>query len=719
MINGKSLVLAEKPSAGRDLARILNVPVGRGRDYFENEKYVVSWMIGHLLGYAYPDDQNPSWKTWKFSTLPMFPDNFLLKEIPSTSRQLNILKTLFERQDISEILVATDAAREGELIFRHVYHYFGSDLPFRRLWIQDNTDTGIKKAFAALQPGSRYDNLAASARARAEADWLVGMNFSRAYSLKANDRFSIGRVQTPLLALLVARRKAIDNFVPVPFFVGAASVVRQSKEEFEAQMMCPPDYRQERFSSSDEAEKQAARIREKDGIILKLTKKDTNIPAPLLYDLTALQKEANARYGYSAKETLQLAQSLYETEKVITYPRTDSKYITREIFSELDTRINAIPSGYMPLINLVRQNLEKGGPFACVNDKKVTDHYAIIPTDKTPQSGISRDLKLIYNLVARRFLAAFMPPAMVQNTRMVIDVQGEKLQSAGKIFKATGWIEAEPWRKSNDIVLPQVSKNEQVYIKQVEISESKTKSAPHFTEKTLLAAMESGDFKLDNDQSQGDDDLMGLVDQSRSIRAVGLGRPSTRDSMIELLIDRGYAERRKKQIIATDTGIRLIDFVQATLPSLCSARVTHAWEETLENIARGNEQAYVFMSKIKQFIADGIKIMSAQKEQPFANPAQNLSPEDMVGACPLCAQPVYLRFKGKAYSCINNNRRENPDCPFVFFPNMYGGKITMDMAQELLKNGVTSEKAGFSTKAGKEYEARLRIKDGRVFLLFD
>ncbi|MFO7729088.1 MAG: DNA topoisomerase III [Desulfonatronovibrio sp.] len=717
MSSGKSLVLAEKPSVGRDLARILSIPVGRGRDYLENDRYVVSWMIGHLLGYAFPGEQNPAWQAWSFSTLPLFPEKFMLKEISSTSRQLQVLKGLFSRTDISEIIVATDAAREGELIFRHVYNYFESGLPFRRLWIQDNTDTGIRKAFAALQPGHKYDNLAASARARSQADWLVGMNFSRAYSLKANGRFSIGRVQTPVLALLVDRRKAIDNFVPVPFFVGFATVSCRNGEEFQARMMCPPEYKQERFDTEDQARLQARKIQGKTGRVQQVSRKDTVIPAPLLYDLTALQKEANARYGYSARQTLEYAQKLYEAEKVITYPRTDSKYITKEIFRELDTRINALPSGYMPLIRLARQNLEQNSNFKCVNDKKVTDHYAVIPTDKTPSSDLSQDLKLIYNLVARRFLAAFMPAARVQNTRMTINVEKEELQVSGKIFKVTGWIEAEPWRKSSDVILPDIKKNEKVQIGDVEIRQSKTKAPPHFTEKTLLAAMESGDFRLHEDQ--GDDHLMGLVDQSRSVPTVGLGRPSTRDSMIELLISRGYAQRNKKQIIATDTGVRLIDFVQDTLPPLCSAKVTHVWEETLENIARGRERADIFIDRIKTFIAEGITVMRAQKEQAFAGPAHELTRENMVGNCPLCGRPVYLKFKGKAYSCINNNRRENPDCPFVFFPRMFGGSITRPLARELLEKGVTSGKVSLRTKAGKEFQARYQLVNGRISLLFD
>ncbi|MFP4111218.1 MAG: DNA topoisomerase [Desulfonatronovibrio sp.] len=717
MNNGKSLILAEKPSVGRDLARILHIPAARGRDYLENDQYVVSWMIGHLLGYALPGEQNPAWQTWSFSTLPLFPEKFMLREISSTSRQLQVLKGLFNRGDISEIIVATDAAREGELIFRHVYNYFESGLPFRRLWIQDNTDTGIRKAFAALQPGHKYDNLAASAQARSQADWLVGMNFSRAYSLKANDRFSIGRVQTPVLALLVARRKAIDDFVPVPFFVGIASMTCREGEEFQARMMCPPEYRQERFDTEDQARLQAGKIQGKTGRVQQVNRKDTVIPAPLLYDLTALQKEANARYGYSARQTLEYAQKLYEAEKVITYPRTDSKHITREIFRELDTRINALPSGYMPLIRLARQNLEQNSSFKCVNDKKVTDHYAIIPTDKTPSSNMSQDLKLIYNLVARRFLAAFMPAARVQNTRVVINVENEKLQVSGKVFKVTGWIEAEPWRKSNDVILPDLKKNENVRVKDIEIRQSKTKAPPHFTEKTLLAAMESGDFGLNEDQ--GDEYLMGLVDQSKSIPAVGLGRPSTRDSMIELLISRGYAQRNKKQIIATDTGVRLIDFVQATLPPLCSARITHVWEETLENIARGRERADIFIDKIKAFIDEGITVMRALKEQAFAGPAQDLTRENRVGDCPLCGRPVYLKFNGKAYSCVNNNRREDPDCPFVFFPQMFGGNITKNLARDLLKNGVTSQKVNMKTKGGKEFQARYQLINGRISLLFD
>ncbi|WP_052507524.1 type IA DNA topoisomerase [Desulfonatronovibrio magnus] len=713
MADKKVLVLAEKPSAGRDLARILKVSSKQNKGFVENDRYVISWMIGHLLGYAYPDEQNPAWKKWSFNTLPMFPENFLLKEIKSSASQLGVLKKLFSRKDISEIIVATDAAREGELIFRHVYNYFKCKLPFRRLWVLDNTDSGIKKAMANVKPGSHYDNLAYSAKARAEADWLVGMNFSRAYSLKGNDRYSIGRVQTPVLALLVDRRKAIDNFVSVPFYLAQAQVLTSGNEEFEAQVMRPPDYKQDRFEQKKDAEAQAAKINGQAGIIQAITKKDTNIPPPLLYDLTALQKEANSRYGFSAKETLSYAQKLYEGEKVITYPRTDSKHITKDIFKEINTRLDALPQGYMPLIDLVKKNLGVTNKFACVNDKKVTDHYAIIPTEKTPASTISQELKLTYNLVARRFLAAFMPAAKVQNTRLTIDVQGEKLQSSGKIFKVVGWIEAEPWRKSDDVVLPELAKGDQVKIDSVEVKQSKTKAPPHFTEKTLLAAMESGDFTVS--QLQDNEDIMGLVDQSSAVATVGIGRPSTRAAIIELLIDRGYVERRKKQLVATDVGIKLIDFVQETLPALCSAKVTHAWEESLEKIARGNEQAMEFMEKIKIFINDGIKVMGAQKERGVSfSQTKQLDKNDLIGTCPLCGQEVYSKFGGKVFGCLANNRRENPDCAFVIFPQMYGGKITKTLAREILKNGVTTKPVKLKNKAGKEYQAKLHIREGKV-----
>ncbi|SMP71760.1 DNA topoisomerase-3 [Desulfonatronum zhilinae] len=635
----KTLILAEKPSAGRDLARVLKIAPAKARSaaFLEDDRYVVSWMIGHLLGYAFPGEQNPAWLKWSFATLPMFPERFLLKELPNTARQVEILRGLLAREDVGEIIVATDAGREGELIFRHLYDYLGCAKPFRRLWILDNTDAGIRKAFAELQPGGRFDNLAASARARSESDWLVGMNFSRAYTIKGGDKFSIGRVQTPVLALLVHRRKAIDAFVSEPFFTCTATLSSPQfpqGEPFPAQVLAPPDFAADRFKTKREAQDQAAKVNGLDGVVATLEQKDVTIAAPLLYDLTALQKEANAKYGFSAKQTLDMAQKLYEAEKVITYPRTDSRYITQEIFKEMPQRLAALPKGYKPLTDLALERLKSGASFACVNDAKVTDHYAILPTGKTPSSGMDQRLKQIYDLVARRLIAAFLPAAGVRNTKMLLDVDGQKLQAAGKVFLDSGWLVAEPWRKGDDVVLPALEQGSPIHVDATEVKASKTKPPSHFTEKTLLAAMERGDFdtsgsqagdnptSAENGAEPGSDretalnSLMGLEDQSRPAPAVGIGRPSTRAAIIELLVERGYVRRDKKRLIATDTGITLIDFVESTVPHLTSAKITHVWEKALEDIAQGRDDPREFIARIKQFTSEGIKIMSRQPNRP-------------------------------------------------------------------------------------------------------
>ncbi|WP_052813024.1 DNA topoisomerase [Desulfonatronum thioautotrophicum] len=636
----KALILAEKPSAGRDLARVLQVNPGRSRSaaFLEDDRYVVSWMIGHLLGYAYPGEQNPAWRQWSFATLPMFPERFLLKELPNTARQVEILRGLLAREDVGEIIVATDAGREGELIFRHLYDHLGCTKPFRRLWILDNTDAGIRKAFAELQPGSRFDNLAASARARSESDWLVGMNFSRAYTIKGGDKFSIGRVQTPVLALLVHRRKAIDAFVSEPFFTCTATLSSPKFPQgdlFPAQVLAPPDFAGDRFKTKQEAQDQAAQVDGRDGAVANLEQKDVTIAAPLLYDLTALQKEANARYGFSAKQTLDMAQKLYEAEKVITYPRTDSRYITQEIFKEMPQRLAALPKGYSPLTNLAVERLKSGASFACVNDAKVTDHYAILPTGKTPSSGMDQRLKQIYDLVARRLIAAFLPAAKVRNTKMLLDVHGQKLQATGKVFLDSGWLKAEPWRKGDDVVLPDLAQGDPIHVDGTEVKASKTKPPSHFTEKTLLAAMERGDFDTpgppagdeasSNGHGEGGSEsgrettlnsLMGLEDQSRPAPTVGIGRPSTRAAIIELLVERGYVHREKKRLIASDTGMTLIDFVESTVPQLTSAKVTHVWEKALEDIAQGRDDPGTFITRIKEFTTQGIKIMARQPNRP-------------------------------------------------------------------------------------------------------
>ncbi|SDB13101.1 DNA topoisomerase-3 [Desulfonatronum thiosulfatophilum] len=628
----KPLILAEKPSAGRDLARVLKVASkassGRSSGYLENEQYVISWMIGHLLGYAFPGEQNPAWVKWSFANLPMFPENFQLKEMPSTASQLGVLRGLLAREDVGEIIVATDAGREGELIFRHLYGYLQCSKPFRRLWILDNTDAGIRKAFAELQPGHKFDNLAASARARSESDWLVGMNFSRAYTIKGGDKFSIGRVQTPVLALLVHRRKAIDAFVSEPFFTCTATVralsgetdeTEEARTPFPAQVMAPPDYSGDRFATKQDAADQAAKVDGQDGIVAALDQKEVVIAPPLLYDLTALQKEANARYGFSAKQTLDMAQKLYEVEKVITYPRTDSQYITQEIFKEMPQRMAALPKGYKPLIDLALNRLKSEQSFACVNDAKVTDHYAILPTGKTPSSSMAQPLKQLYDLVARRLLAAFLPPAKVQNTKVILDVSGEKLHAGGKIFMETGWLVAEPWRKGDDVVLPLLRQGDAIHIDKTEVKASKTKPPSHFTEKTLLGAMEKGEFEVGGLENEN---IMGLEDQSQPAPTVGIGRPSTRAAIIELLVERGYVRREKKRLIATDTGTTLIDFVESTVPQLTSAKITHLWEKNLEDIAQGKDDPRTFITKIKQFTRDGITILARQPAKPRVRPPE-------------------------------------------------------------------------------------------------
>ncbi len=636
----KSLILAEKPSAARDLARVLKIAPATARStaFLEDDRYVVSWMIGHLLGYAFPGEQNPAWLKWSFATLPMFPERFVLKELPNTVRQIQILRSLLAREDVGEIIVATDAGREGELIFRHLYDYLGCAKPFRRLWILDNTDAGIRKSFAELQPGERFDNLAASARARSESDWLVGMNFSRAYTIKGGDKFSIGRVQTPVLALLVHRRKAVDAFVSKPFHTCTATLSPlppAQGDPFPAQVLAPPDFAGDRFKTKQEAQDQAAKVDCLDGVVATLEQKDVTIAAPLLYDLTALQKEANAKYGFSAKQTLDMAQKLYEAEKVITYPRTDSRYITQEIFKEMPQRLAALPKGYKPLTDMALERLKSGASFVCVNDAKVTDHYAILPTGKTPSSGMDQRLKQIYDLVARRLIAAFLPAAKVRNTKMLLDVHGQKLQAAGKVFLDSGWLVAEPWRKGDDVILPALKQGDPVHVDATEVKASKTKPPSHFTEKTLLTAMERGDFDTlgpqAGDEASGNghgeggsesgqetalNSLMGLEDQSRPAPTVGIGRPSTRAAIIELLVERGYVGRDKKRLIATDTGITLIDFVESTVPQLTSAKVTHLWEKALEDIAQGRDDPREFITRIKQFTAQGIKILANQPARP-------------------------------------------------------------------------------------------------------
>jgi DNA topoisomerase-3 len=422
----KTLVFAEKPSVGKDIARLLGAGK-RGEGFLEGEDYVVTWGFGHLVSIAHPEVQNPAWQKWSLETLPMLPAEWKLMILPSSKQQFDVVARLFNRDDVGLIINGADAGREGELIFRLVYQHSGSSKPFKRLWISSMTDEAIKNGFADLRPGEKYDPLARAAECRSRADWLVGMNLTRAYTKKMNSMFTVGRVQTPTLAMVVNRHLEIQNFVPKDYWEVSAVF-----EDFSALWFDPEkDEYPSRIDSLQSASDLAERIKNAAAAVHSAKKTNKKQSPPSLYDLTTLQRDANARYSMTAADTLAVLQTLYEKKKVVTYPRTDSKYLSDDIFPTIEKRLGALPEDYREFLDYLGQNRPRKDKRV-FNDAKVSDHHAIIPTEKRVQdiSGWTVQERNIYDLVVRRFLAVFYPDHQYLSTTIV-------MRSGKDNFKAT------------------------------------------------------------------------------------------------------------------------------------------------------------------------------------------------------------------------------------------------------------------------------------------
>ena len=497
----KSLVIAEKPSVARDIARVLRCNQ-KGNGTLEGKEYVVTWALGHLVTLAEPEEYDKKYTKWEMSTLPMMPDRMKLVVIRQTGKQYNAVKTQLYRKDIKDIIIATDAGREGELVARWILDKSDCHKPIRRLWISSVTDKAIKEGFTNLKNGHEYDNLYRAAVARAEADWLVGMNGTRALTCKYNAQLSCGRVQTPTLAMIAKREEEIRSFRPKEYYglsVKAGDVIWTWKE---------PKSKSFRTFNKERVEEISAAVRNHTLEISSVTSKEKKTYAPGLYDLTTLQREANQRYGYSAKQTLNIMQRLYENHKVLTYPRTDSRYIGKDIVPTIKERLKACAVGpYRKLtVLLLNQPIRANGNF--VDDKKVSDHHAIIPTEQFVQlDHMTNEERKIYDMVVRRFLSVLYPPFIYEQVSMEGLAAGEFFAASGKVVKSTGWKEvyentdadteeedadmSDNSQKLKDQKLPQMKKGEKLRIENVSVNTGKTKPPARFTEATLLAAMEN------------------------------------------------------------------------------------------------------------------------------------------------------------------------------------------------------------------------------------
>jgi len=612
----RTLIIAEKPSVARELAGVLGVR-GRGDGCLQNAEYVVTWAVGHLVNIAEPAEQNPAWSgRWSMRQLPMLPSRFTLGILPSTAKQYEIIRSFLLDDDIESVVNATDAGREGELIFRRIYLLAGSSKPIRRLWANDMTEKGLQKAFASMVSGEEKRNLGHAAFARAEADWLVGMNFSRLFTLRAGSLITVGRVQTPVLKLLVERRREIENFKPRDYWTVEGEFGHQG-EAFKATWYAPPDFKDSKLWTMEEGQAVVDACVGKDGTVLDMEKKKGRQKPPLLFDLTNLQKEANSRLGLSAQQTLSIAQDLYEKKKLITYPRTDSRYLTKELFAECLDNMRAVYAHFPEISQAAAANIKAGKKkFECVNDKKVSDHHAIIPTAlRANQATLSREEWAVYEMICRRFAAAFMDDAMFAGSTLWIGVEGHRYRATGKIFQSKGWLEAEPWRASEDNPLPDLRKGDAVTAQSLELAAHKTKPPAHFTDATLLGAMETAGKLVDDDELRD------------AMKERGLGTPATRAQIIETLLARKYIAKDGKRLVATDLGCWAVDVVCSLIPHVASPELTGEWEKHLKEMEQGAYAYGVFMRKVREMVNSGVVRVKNSNVRPPASPVASQRPD--------------------------------------------------------------------------------------------
>ncbi len=615
----KSLVLAEKPSVGKDLAKVLGCSSG-GKGYLEGKSYVVTWAMGHLVELSDPSYYDQKYKSWRLEDLPMLPSKMKFKVIGKTSRQFNIIKSLMKRKDIDRLIIATDAGREGELVARLIMKLASWKGPFKRLWISSQTAQAIKEGFSNLKDGREYDRLYDAALSRAEADWIVGLNITRALSCKYDVRLSSGRVQTPTLNLIAERENAIKSFKPDTFY--------QVKADFGSFTGLWKDSSgNSRMKKRSDAEKITEGISGKEGKVISVEKKSKKIPPPLAYDLTALQRDANSRLSFSAKKTLSVLQVLYERHKIATYPRTDSRYITEDMVPTINGRLKSLKNTAFrqTAVELLKRNVIPGKRF--VDNSKVSDHHAIIPTGEViiPER-LSNDERKLMNLIIERFLAVLYPSALKEYSKAVLEVNGLSFNSGYVNTVEKGWMEVTSGiddDEENEYIsgkYPILKRGDTVVVKKAVISEGETKPPQRYNEGTLLGAMENPSKFLKNSSLK------------KTISKGGIGTPATRADIIEKIIKNDYVSRQGKELIPTPRGMELLSLVPEELKRV---DLTAQWELKLSNIAEGKEKPDGFLKDIRVktegFVRD---IKNSSKKY---TPAENNGKK-----CPMCSRPMIL-----------------------------------------------------------------------------
>jgi DNA topoisomerase III len=696
------LIVAEKPSVGRDIAGALGGH-RRGKGSLAGDGWTVTWALGHLAELAPPDAYGEEYKKWRLESLPILPERFKVRVSSKTREQFQVVKGLMGDSSVTEVVNACDAGREGELIFAYLYGLSRCRKPVLRLWISSLTHEAIRAGFDDLRDGLTMKPLEDAARSRGEADWIVGMNATRAYSVRfgrPGNVLSVGRVQTPTLKLLVDREREIQDFKPEKFWTVHA---RFSREDSTYDGVWFKN-KQNRLSEKEKADRIAEKVRDGTGTVRKAQKKTATEKPPLLYDLTELQRNANARFGFTAERTLRAAQTLYEEKKLITYPRTSSRYLSKDMVGGLKKRVEA--AGALPdLSPFAEKLLEKQKlPISkrIVDDSKVTDHHAIIPTNKKPSDGLSSDEAKVYDLVARRFLAVFFPAARFENTTVVTEVKEETFLSRGRVVLEAGWRVLYPdgvgGRKEKEPpVLPPIEVGQEWAVVKVGVKEGETKPPPRYSESALLGAMETAGKLVEDEELR------------QQMKDSGLGTPATRAATIERLIKVGYIERERKVLVPTEKGRSLIGLLGES--PLTSAELTARWEERLAKMEKGAERRPDFMSDINRFTTELVEEVRGMEGERLAAPSRN---RETLGACPKCGAPVVETRK--AYGC---SAWKKSGCDFAIWKQVSGKRLSENQARQLLTKGRTGQMKGFKSKAGKPYSAALKLDaEHRVKLEF-
>jgi DNA topoisomerase-3 len=728
----KTLLVAEKPSVGQDLARVLPGPFKKMEGYLEGPEHAITWAVGHLVQLAEPEAYDAKFKSWRMADLPIVPDKFKLVVRDERSRkQMSVVTKQLGRDDVEEVVNACDAGREGELIFAYLYEKAKAKKPVKRLWLNSMTNAAMRSALAELRPAGEFDLLEQAARSRSEADWIVGMNATRAATIRLRSSFdgavSLGRVQTPTLAIVARREEEIKAFVPEPYWLvdavfdagplegEEAAGARTYTGHYQAPPGSPGNTKGPRIGTEAEAQAIVAACQGREGTITKLEKKEQREKAPMLYDLTTLQREANNRYGFSAKRTLAAAQRLYEEHKALTYPRTNSRYLPTDMVEEIKpiAELVGAHAEYRAAAEYVT-GLEVLPLARVVNDEKVTDHHAIIPTRSEHNlEKMGSDDRRVYDMAVRRFLAVFHPEAVFENTRIETTVAAEHLfRTRGKLLIVPGWRgvydevaaggRAEDEARgeddeATDQQLPRLLQDETVQTRSIESMRRETKPPRRYSDASLLGAMETAGKLVDDDELR------------EAMKDSGIGTPATRAAIIERLITVGYIERDGRALVATEKGlnvIRLLDGHALTSPGL-----TGSWEQRLGKIERGEDSRKGFMGDIAGFAEETVKELDESLKDVRI-------PRAKLGPCPICGHEIVENRKG--YSCWS---RDDPGCGFVIWKSKAGKQLPLTVARELIRSGFTEQAVtGFRGRSGRSFRAHLALSqtdEGKWRVEFD